>query len=568
MNCAECRDNLVACVEGLLDREELLRCQTHLGSCVNCRNEYREIVALQQRLAARGQTAAQTALVASVMQRIREVQPKPSETIMNTLFKRWGFGLSAAVGLAAIILLALLISPRTQATAAEIMSRGAKAVAKLSSIHLRGQLRTYPAENFSYINHRLEFVPVELWKQFEPELKWRIDKPGRQAVMDGQSTVLYNNAGNTGYRIEMRTQSAFDTAWLHLIANLSGTISNELTNAQQKGWKLELTEQTAADGRLKSIVTVHAKSGLPDTEYLKNTFFDIADTRRVYRFDEQSELLEAVQVYLIRAEGEVLIFDLSQIDYNQPLASELWHLAIPADVTWDRAPQVLPDNEKYAAMTAEQAARTLFEACGREDWAEVEKFVSTLTPNFKKHLGGLQLVSLGEAFVSRAQNTNLQCFVPYEIKLRPIDLYLRLSNANAAKRFVITGQYDSQMKLQEEFFWTSEPPILSMDDASTRMSPAEVVKALCAASPKLDWLVIEKFMPANAVAKMKGQIAEAQQAKLDLRNLIPEMEAGDAFWSEAHAAWFVKVRNTPVKKWNLALRKDNPAGRWQLDGGL
>jgi hypothetical protein len=25
---------------------------------------------------------------------------------------------------------------------------------------------------------------------------------------------------------------------------------------------------------------------------------------------------------------------------------------------------------------------------------------------------------------------------------------------------------------------------------------------------------------------------------------------------------------TSTKKWNLAVRKDNPAGRWQVDGGL
>jgi hypothetical protein len=568
MNCAECRDHLVACAEGLLDREELLQCKAHLESCADCRGECQEIVALQQRLVARGQTAAHTALVASVMQRIRAAQPEPSETIMSTLLKRWGFGLSAAFGVAAITVIAFLISPRTQASAAEIMSRGAKAVARLTSIHLRGQLRTAPADNFSYINHRLEFVPIELWKQFEPELKWRIDKPGRKAVMDGQSTVLYNNAGNMGYKIDARTQSAFDTAWLHLIANLSGTITNELANAAQKGWKLDLIEETAADGRLKSIVTVHAKSGLPDTEYLKDSFFDIADTRRVYRFDAQSELLEAVQVYLARTDGEVLIFDLNQIDYNQPIAPELWLLDLPADVTWDRAPQVLPDNSKYAALTAEQAARALFEACAREDWAEVEKFVSTLTPSFKQSLGGLQLIGLGESFSSKAQNTNLQRFVPYEIKLRPSDMRLRVSNSNRAKRFVITGVFDNKMKLQEEFKWSNEPQVLADNEVYARMSPAEVAKALSEASSKLDWVTIEKFMPESAVAQMKGQIAEAQKAGLDARNLIPEMEIGEAFWSEENSAWFVKVRIAHVKKWNLALRKDNPTGRWQVDGGL
>ena len=70
------------------------------------------------------------------------------------------------------------------------------------------------------------------------------------------------------YKFPQRTASAFDTEWLHRIANLSNTISNELNNASAKGWKLDLAEETGADGRLKSIVTVMAKSGVPDNDYV------------------------------------------------------------------------------------------------------------------------------------------------------------------------------------------------------------------------------------------------------------------------------------------------------------
>ena len=40
MNCAECRDNLVACLEGLLEAEQSRECQAHLESCAACRAEY------------------------------------------------------------------------------------------------------------------------------------------------------------------------------------------------------------------------------------------------------------------------------------------------------------------------------------------------------------------------------------------------------------------------------------------------------------------------------------------------------------------------------------------------
>jgi outer membrane lipoprotein-sorting protein len=417
MNCAECRDNLVACLEGLLEAEPARQCQAHLERCEACRLEYAAINRLQERLVARGRVAAEVSLVEPVMRAVRQQQIKPERTtLMSLLFKnRWGFGLGAAASAAAIILIIALASPNAQAKAVDVLAKGAKAMANLTSVHLRGQLRTLPADNFSYIDAKSEFYPIELWKQFQPELKWRVEKPGRVAVMDGQQTVLYIKAGNTGVKVPQRTTSAFDTDWLQRIANLSNTINNELRNAQAQGWKLGLTEETGSDGRVKSVVTVNAKCGLPDDDYTRNKFLHDADTRRVYRFDAQSERLESVQIYLVKGASEVQIFELSRIDYNQPIDPSVWQLNLPADVSWFQEPQKLPDNEKYASMTPEQATRAFFEACAKGDWTEAGKFMSPVNQGLKDYLGGLQVVSLGQAFSSQNYPGR---FVPYEIKLK------------------------------------------------------------------------------------------------------------------------------------------------------
>ena len=125
MNCAECRENLVACVEGLLDREESLQCQAHFETCAACRAEYTAITRLQRQLVARGQTAAEVSIVGPVMRRVHAIQTeRERNSIMTKLFTRWGFGLGAAAGAAVLILAVLLISPKTQATAAEVMAKG------------------------------------------------------------------------------------------------------------------------------------------------------------------------------------------------------------------------------------------------------------------------------------------------------------------------------------------------------------------------------------------------------------------------------------------------------------
>ena len=419
MNCTECCDNLVALSEKLLDAGERQQCLAHLETCARCQAEYAAVTCLQQRLVARGEAAAKVGIVAAVMRRVNEQQQQPErESIMSKLMKhRWGFGLSAAGFAALVALISILSTPRIQAAASEVMTKGAQAVAKLTSIHLRGQLRTPPNDNFSAITPASDFVTVEMWKQFGPELKWRVEKPGRIAVMDGQSTLLFIKP-DEAMKFTQPSSSAFDTQWLHELANLNQTLNDELSAIKAHGWPVTLTQDQGTDGKPKSVVTVEAKSGLLTGDYLKNKFFGTADTRRVYVFDDQTELLESVKIYLHAEAGDKLVFELDQIDCNQPVDSSVFQLQLPADVKWAGQMQVLPDNAKYAAMTAEQAARALFEACGREDWTEAAKFFNPLTGSEQKYLGGLQVISIGTHFSSAISLISGAQFVPYEIKLK------------------------------------------------------------------------------------------------------------------------------------------------------
>jgi hypothetical protein len=392
---------------------------------------------------ARGQAAAGVRIVESVMRRVRQEQFKPErETIMSKLFRhRWGFGLSAAAGAAAIFTVILLAMPNAQAQAVAIMTKGAQAAAKLTSIHLRGQLRTAPQDNFSAIMPDQDFVTIELWKQFEPELKWRVDKPGRIAVMDGHSTMLFIKP-DYGYKVAQRSSSAFDTQWLHEMADLNKTLENELTAIKARGWPVTLTQQQGADGKAKSVVSVEAKSGLGTGDYLNNKFFSTANTRRVYQFDNASELLESVQIYLHSDAGEKLVFNLEAIDCNQPIDPAMFQLQLPANVSWGGDMPMLPDNEKYAAMTSEQAARAMFEACGREDWTEAAKFFNPLTGSMKQILGGLQVVSIGTHFTSVMSLIMGAEFVPYEIKLKngeTVKFNLSLKRDASTRRWFVDG---------------------------------------------------------------------------------------------------------------------------------
>jgi hypothetical protein len=567
MNCVECRDQLVASLEGLLEGGSARLCQAHLEICPSCRDERDALAQLQSRLLATGKAAADVSLVFDVMRAVQNQQIKPEKIpIMKRLSQyRWPIGLSAAAAAAAVVLLFGFLTPQAKATAADVLARGAKAIANLTTIHFKAQVRTYPADNFATINPNVDFQLVEVWEQYAPDLKWRVEKPGRVALMDGQQALLLIKSAKLAAKFNGRTPSAYDTDWLHRIANLSSTISNELRMAQAKGWELRLGTETGSDARLKSVVTVTAKSGLADNDYLHNKFFEVSDTRRVYRFDDQTERLEAVQIYLTRASGDVLILDLNQIEYDQPIAPTVWQVDLPADVVWDKPLEKLSDNEKYASMTAEQAARAFFEGCGRQDWSEVAKYQGAVTESVKEYLGGLELVSLGQAFTSKAYPG---VFVPYEIKLRPQEINFRVSNNNPAKRYVITGIFDSKLQEQDSLKWSAPPTALSAGDPYSKMAPVELLKASYAAFTKFDWAELEKSVPIEYIEKTKKEFADAEKQGINPRNFLPVVEVGEATWSAEHSAYFVKCKMTNLKKWNLAIRKDNPAGRWQVDGGI
>jgi hypothetical protein len=128
------------------------------------------------------------------------------------------------------------------------------------------------------------------------------------------------------------------------------------------------------------------------------------------------------------------------------------------------------------------------------------------------------------------------------------------------------------MHVMQDLVWSNPPPILPNNDAYARLSPAEAVQAYFTASTHTNWDEMAKFDPAYDVQHDKDGFETgasiAAQMGVDARTLVPNMQAGEAFWSQEQNAWLVRCTANQTKKWNLAIRKDNPAGRWQVDGGL
>jgi hypothetical protein len=142
-------------------------------------------------------------------------------------------------------------------------------------------MRTAPCDNFSHVDPDLDLVRVEIWRQFGDKPKWRVEKPGRVIVMDHASTAMLIRP-NTAVRLPIPTQGAFDSGWMLGLAQVQDMITRELRAALAHGWELKTTYETTPAGEKRLIVTVEAKAAVPESDYLRNKFFDDSDTRRVY----------------------------------------------------------------------------------------------------------------------------------------------------------------------------------------------------------------------------------------------------------------------------------------------
>jgi hypothetical protein len=499
------------------------------------------------------------------------------EKIMRSSFAKLA---AAAVIIATITIIATLwnktvptMIPTASASAAQVLlTEAAKAVEDVKSIHIKARMRTLPGDNFSLIGLEYDFVPIEMWKKVDDAgiVQWRIEKPGRVIATNVDSTIMLIKPNAVVKERPCRI-GAFDT-WCGHLMNVDGLIDNALKETMNRSNDQLCMHSEVVKSGTELVIEIESTAqglfqGLFANDYLMNKFISTSDHKKVYRFDAETKLLKGFEVFVHTDKEDVLVFEVTDIEYNPQIDNGLFTLELPADVIRHQEPQNL--DEKYRQMGPKEVAQAFFGAFADENWDEVIKFwtVSAVSENIKQLYGGLQIINIGEPFKSGFLYPGW--FVPYEIRLRPREFNMRVSNANPAKRFVITGEFDGGMRLQEESKWSNEPEILPDNDTYAKMSPQEAVKAFYEAFSKLDFNEMRKFMPDSYVNEIKGELKEAAKHGIDVQKQLPVVEVGDAFWSQEQSAYFVKCRDlSRIKKWNLAVRNDNPAKRYVVDGGF
>ncbi len=313
------------------------------------------------------------------------------------------FTAAAVILIAAFLSLTVFDNSVPNVMANDLLTSAIKAVKNTYSIHIKAKLRTLPADNFSHIKLDHDFVPVELWvKQSEDgRVRMRFDKPRRQLTVDGQTATMIINHN---YVVQMETScyGVYNCDWLLQIMTVHELLENELQMAQNDPKHAISVYHENIDGHEVLVLQRYSQANVSKGDYLRNKFIHDAERTFYYYFDPQTKILIGMKLLVHTDQEDVLVFEITEIQYNLEIAESHFTLPIPKDAIYSVKPKILPDNEKYANMTPKEAAQAFFTACAQEDWQEYLKFnnESGVSEGWKRTIGGIEIISIGEPFQS------------------------------------------------------------------------------------------------------------------------------------------------------------------------
>lgn len=387
--------------------------------------------------------------VGDVMNRIEHspVQPGdkqkcnhlPRRLLMNNKLK---IAAAAVIIIAACLSLPLLDKGVPNVDACEVLTSAIQSVKDTCAIHITARLRTLPQDNFSYINPDLDFVPVQIWaKQCDDgRVLMRFDKPRRQLTVDGKkATMLINH----NYVVQLDTSSygVFNCDWLLKLVHVHLLLANEHEIAKDGQQHDISVYHEEFEGQQLLVLERHSQANVSRGDYLRNRYIRNSERTIYYYFDPEAKVLLGMRMVVHIGNKDVLVFEITGIQYNPDIADAHFALDIPKDAIYHKEADILPDNEKYANMTAREAAQAFFTACAEEDWEEYLNFQaqSGVSEKWKQVIGGIEIISIGEPFQSEAYPG---WYVPYEVRQRNGHIKkhnLALIKDKKTKRWIVDG---------------------------------------------------------------------------------------------------------------------------------
>ncbi|HET8546420.1 MAG TPA: hypothetical protein VFL57_00370 [Bryobacteraceae bacterium] len=411
----------------------------HLGACAECAREYAGLRESRAALEPARTVRASAGFKERVMNELNSrISADAVAAPRRIRFPRW---LAVAAAAGAIIIALPIVGTFTREgkaplnAGAAVFAQSADALSNLRSIHIKALIRSVARDNFEFIQLDAGLIPVELRREFTPVDRWRVEKPGRVVVMDGDSSTLFIEPATAA---RGGKQTGF-VQWLRPLLDPQSILRGEFDAVQAGRAQAAIAHENGA-----MILRVRrSAAGIFDHPWARNTSIAQSDHTCIYRFDEQSKKLLGLEVVVHAGAADVPVFQTTLIQYDQAFDPALFRIALPPDVNWGLPPEQMPVTNVPLPQTAREAAVVFLEACASQDWnalLAVYPYTAVSEP-LKRKCDGLKVLSIGEPFRS---GLFAGTFVPYEIRLKDGSIRkwnLAVRNDNAAGRWRMDGGF-------------------------------------------------------------------------------------------------------------------------------
>lgn len=355
MNCQEFHKMIPDLLAGTLSPEELTTAREHLTSCPACAEALRTARETLRSVTPRFEPSVPEGLEARLLDAVHR-RATVSKTPEHRPRRRLVGLLSGVVSAAAVVIVVLTFGLNTPARAAR--NRLTQAIASmegLRSIRIELRIRTSEQENFDYIDPHREFIPHTLEAIYSPRLLWRVEKPGRKALYDGEHTYLWFDSLNDGL-IQPYAPDAIGMLNLLIDPSQLLELERQLTRAHT-GARYELRREAEV---LYLTVISPAQGDFSQSDHERNTSIIESNTRREYRFDALNGRLLGARVTLLAEEGERALLEIDRITYDAPLDTATLTV-LPEGINWTDQTRNTP-SPRLIGIDAKEAARLILAA--------------------------------------------------------------------------------------------------------------------------------------------------------------------------------------------------------------
>ena len=355
MNCQEFHKMIPDLLAGTLSPEELTTAREYLTSCPACAEALRTARETLRSVTPRFEPSVPEGLEARLLDAVHR-RATVSKTPEHRPRRRLVGLLSGVVSAAAVVIVVLTFGLNTPARAAR--NRLTQAIASmegLRSIRIELRIRTSEQENFDYIDPHREFIPHTLEAIYSPRLLWRVEKPGRKALYDGEHTYLWFDSLNDGL-IQPYAPDAIGMLNLLIDPSQLLELERQLTRAHT-GARYELRREAEV---LYLTVISPAQGDFSQSDHERNTSIIESNTRREYRFDALNGRLLGARVTLLAEEGERALLEIDRITYDAPLDTATLTV-LPEGINWTDQTRNTP-SPRLTGIDAKEAARLILAA--------------------------------------------------------------------------------------------------------------------------------------------------------------------------------------------------------------